>query len=139
MLLASVTPARADEPLVGMWVAVKVAQCKAVTFEAPANKPGQYVPGEKYRTAQVVGQVVDAGLQPFNVSEEWRRRAAEEVKKRLPVKGAELFLVLRDWNPPFCEAAIGKVKRFSYDYSCDILLRTGPCMPPHQLVRPDSQ
>jgi hypothetical protein len=38
MLLASVTPVRADEPLVGMWVAVKVAQCKAVTFEAPANK-----------------------------------------------------------------------------------------------------
>jgi len=139
-LLALATPARADAPLVGMWVAIKVTQCKAVTFEAPANQPGQYVSGERYRTAQVTGQVVDAGLRlSNNLSEEWRQKAAEEAKKRLPVKGTELFLVLREWNAPFCEAAIGKVERFNYDYSCDILLRTGPCMPPHQLVRSASQ
>ena len=139
MLLASVMSVRADAPLVDMWVAIKVAHCKAVTFEAPANKPGQYVPGEKYRTAKVTGQVVDAGIRLFNVSEEWRQKAAEEAKKRLPVKGAELSFVLPQWNAPFCEAAIGKVERFDYDYSCDIFLRTGPCMPPHQMVRPTSQ
>ena len=139
-LLALAMSARADAPLVGMWVAIKVNQCKAVTFEAPANQPSLYVPGERYRTAQVTGQVVDAGLLQFNnLSEERRQTAAEEGKKRLPVKGTELFLVLRKWNAPFCESAIGKVERFNYDYSCDTLLRTGPCMPPHQLVRSASE
>ncbi|MDP9108526.1 MAG: hypothetical protein M3N23_05590 [Pseudomonadota bacterium] len=134
MLFAAITPAQADAPLVGMWVAVNVTQCKAITFEAPANQPGWYVPGEKYRTAQVTGLVVDAGLQPFNASEEWRRKVADEAKGRIPVKGAEMFLVLRAWSAPFCEAAIGHVERFNYDYSCDTLLREGPCLPPHQLV-----
>jgi hypothetical protein len=136
LLFGLATPVLADAPLVGVWVELEVAQCLATTYEAPSNDTFQFIPGDKYRTALVVGRVTDAGLRPHDASKHWIQKAAERTKSNLPKKDSELSLVLRRWDKSFCQSAVGSVARFNYDDSCDTFPRTGPCLPPHRLASP---
>lgn len=132
-LLASA--AQADAPPVGTWVALQVNDCQAVTFEAPSGSPA-YVPGERYRTTRVAGQVVDAGLQDYDHSQAWLAQWARDRQASLPSKGSTMTVVLERWDEDFCRTAMGAVRRFDHVYTCDTLPRRGVCLAPHPLVKP---
>lgn len=127
--------AQADAPPVGTWVALRVTQCQAVTFSAP-NDSQAYTPGERYRTAQVSGEVVDAGLQEYDHSQAWLAQWASGRKSSLPSKGEAMTVVLEQWDAAFCRTAVGQVRRFNQVYQCDTLPRHGVCLAPHPLVKP---
>jgi hypothetical protein len=136
LLFVSVGQVKADAPAIGIWVDLKVSQCRKKTFGAPLHKPNEYIPGDKYRTGFVIGRVVSAGLQPYDSSQEWVRQLAEESTKQLPARNEQLSLVLRQWDASLCQSAIGRVARFNFVYLCDSLPHRGECLPPYQLVQP---
>ena len=124
----------ADAPLVWEWVTLDVQSCQAATFEAPPYESTTYVRNEAYRTAVIRGRVVEAGLRPYNASDEHVRRWAEQASQRLPKPGADLQVAMPEWNAEVCKAVHGKVQKFNYNYGCDTLPRRQQCLVPLRLV-----
>lgn len=131
--------ARADAAPVGLWLDLRVSRCEAVTFEPSAADPAGLAAGKPHRTARISGQVVDAGLQPYDASEAWLQDWADKLKSQFPAHGSQQVLVLKQWDERFCRKAVGQVRRFKPLAICDTLPRTGPCLPPHLLVEPQAR
>lgn len=135
LLLGSVL-ACASPPPGQTWVELRVTQCEETVFAAPVDRPGQYVAGTKYQTAYVTGEVLKSWL-TYDASQAWIREWAQRAQNRLPASGSSLSVVLAKWNAAFCKSAVGEVRRFMFDQSCDVYPLTGRCLPPHQLVLPE--
>lgn len=126
--------ARADAAPVGLWLDLRVSRCEAVTFKPSAADAAELAAGKPYRTARIGGQVVDAGLQPYDASQPWLQDWADKLKSQLPAQGSQQVLVLQQWDPRFCRKAVGQVIRFKPLAICDTLPRVGACLAPHLLV-----
>lgn len=131
--------AKADAAPVGLWLDLRVSRCEAVTFEPTAQGEAGHAAGKPHRTARISGQVVDAGLQPYDASQPWLQDWAERLKSQLPAPGSQQVLVLKQWDARFCRKAVGQVRRFKPLPICDTLPRTGPCLPSHLLVEPQAR
>lgn len=138
LLCSMALPCRAAPPPVSVWVVMKVAQCEAVTLEAPSTGDRGERLGAPHRTVQVTGEVLTAGLEPGEGSAEEIQAWMAQARAQLPAPGTQLSLVMRQWEAPFCRSVLGTVQRFRYEQACDTLPRTGSCLSPHPVARPVS-
>ena len=122
----------------GPWhvhITLKVWRCLGATFEAPENfAPMSYVAGDRYRTNIIHGTVVDTKVFPRRTNE-----SSENIERAIagfPKAKDSVSFAMVAYDSQFCDAVVGKEKKFVYYFGCDTAPERGACMSPLPLLIP---